>query len=116
MDATLIVGLVGLVALVKKIVDYLRLAANLPGSKSSFITQTIAYVAGVAGTFLMGATQFADKVDVHGILLSNMDGPTKTLVGLSVGSAASVVTDFVQARDNNDSAAIPPLLGRPTGC
>lgn len=111
MDPTLtLAGLVGLLALAAKVVDFLRYLANLPTTLSSVLTQLLAWVGATLVVFLYGASQFGTTVDFGGIALSDMDGWTKLLVGLAIGSLASLAKDFVAARDNTDSAAVPPLL------
>lgn len=107
----LIAGLVGLLALAAKVIDFLRYLSDLPRSRSAVLTQALSWIGAILVVFLYGASQFGDTVDVGGIVLSNMDAPTKVLVGLAVGSLASLVKDFVKARDNTDTAKVPPLLG-----
>lgn len=107
----LIAGIVGLLALAAKVIDFLRYLTDLPRSRSAVLTQALAWVGAIAVVFLYGASQFGSTVDVSGIALSDMDGPTKALVGLAVGSLASLVKDHIKARDNTDTAKVPPLLG-----
>lgn len=106
----LIAGLLGLLALAAKVIDFLRFVLDLPRSKSAVLTQLLAWLGAIAVVFLYGASQFGDTVNVGGITLSDMDGPTKLLVGLAVGSLASLVKDYTAARDNTNSAKFPPLL------
>lgn len=113
MPTITIVGLVGLVALVKTIIDFLRQLSGLPATKSAVVTMTCALGAGVGATFLYGASQFGNTVVVNHLAASDMDGPTKLLVGLAVGSLAATTTDFIKARDNTDTQVKPPLLGPP---
>lgn len=107
----LIAGMVGLLALAAKAIDFLRLLANLPATKSSVLTQALAWAGATAIVFLYGASQFGDTVDVAGISLADMDAATKLLVGLAIGSLASLAKDVIKARDNTDTAKVPPLLG-----
>jgi hypothetical protein len=107
----LIAGMIGLLALAAKMIDFLRLLSNLPATKSSALTQALAWVGAIAIVFLYGSSQFGDTVKVDGLTLSDMDGTTKLLVGLAVGSLASLAKDFIKARDNTDSAKVPPLIG-----
>lgn len=106
-----IAGLVGMLALVKSAVDFLRRLANLPADKAAVLHQALAYVGGTAVVFLYGASQFGDfAVPGTKLLLSDMNGWTKLIVGLSVASLAGLVTDFIKARDASDSAKVPPIV------
>lgn len=114
-----IAGLVGMLALVKTFVDYLRAVASLlrrePGSANRFLLRTIAYVAGLAAVFLYGASQLGDfTIPGTSLLLSDMDGPTKVIVGFSVGAFAMLAKDTLQAIDTSDTQKMPPLVGPPT--
>lgn len=110
MDGIVVVGLVGLAALVWQLIDFMREVRALPGSRSAVLTQLCAWAAGVAAVFLYGASQFGSTVVVGDIPISDMDGPTKLLVGVAVASVASSLVDFKQARDDSDSAKVPPLI------
>lgn len=115
MDPLVVVaGLAGLAALVWKVTDFLRLVANLPATRSSVVTQLVAWLAGVGAVFLYGASQLGDfQVPGTKLLLSDMNGWTKLIVGLAIGSATSVGVDVKQAIDRSDSAAKPALLSPP---
>lgn len=110
----LVAGVVGLVALVTKLIDFLRYLVNIrrdPLARSSVLTQLCAWVAGVAGTFLYAASDLGNfAIPGTRLILSDVDGPTKLIVGFAIGSGASVIKDWIKARDNTDSAAVPPLL------
>ena len=106
----LIAGLVGLSTLGIKFVDFLRQLSNFSTQKSAIVTQLVSWVGMIAAVFLYGESQFGDTVTVAEINLENMDAPTKLLLGLVLGSVASVIVDFKQARDNNDDASRPPLI------
>ena len=113
MEAIVIAGLVGLLATAKKLVDLARYAANLgrdPLARSSVVTQLCAWAGSTAAVFLYGASQYGVRVQVDGLAVSDMNGWTKLLTGITVGSLASLVADWTKARDDSDSAAVPPLL------
>ena len=113
METIVIAGLVGLLATAKKLVDLARYAANLgrdPLARSSVVTQLCAWVGSTAAVFLYGASQYGARVQVDGLAVSDMNGWTKLLTGITVGSLASLVADWTKARDDSDSAALPPLL------
>jgi hypothetical protein len=114
MDLTvLVVGVVGLAALVTKVTDFLRYLTNLPQTKSSIVTQLVAWGGGVIGVFAYSATDFGPTIDVNGILLNNLNSASKLVLGLAIGSIGSAFVDYKQARDNTDSSAVPPLLPGP---
>lgn len=110
-----IAGLVGMLALVKSFVDYLRTTAaairNEVGARAALAHRTIAYVAGLAAVFLYGASQLGDfAIPGTRLLLSDMNGSTKVIVGLSIAGTASLVTDLIKARDNSDTAIVPSIM------
>lgn len=109
--AITLAGLGGLVAIAVKVIDFLRMLANAETEKSGIVTQLAAWLGATAVVFLYGASQLGDFVlPGTDILLENADSPTKVLLGLAVGSGASLLVDFKQAIDKSDSAAKPTLL------
>lgn len=110
-----IAGLVGMLALVKTFVDYLRSWASLfrheTGSGNMVTHRSIAYAAGILAVFLFGASQLGDfAVPGTSLLLSDMNGWTKLIVGLSIGGMASLYTDTIKAVDSSDSQRVPPMI------
>jgi hypothetical protein len=103
-------GFAALAALAYKIIDFLRMLASLPGTKSGVVTQLLAWIGAIGVLFLYAASQFGDTVSISNVTLDKMDTATKLLTGLALGSFASVIVDFRQAFDSGDSAAKPPLL------
>lgn len=107
-----IAGLIGMLALVKSVVDFLRRLVNWRSDRTGVIHQALAFIGGTAIVFLYGASQLGDfAVPGTKLLLSNMDGWTKLIVGLSIGGTASLVTDFIKSVDASDTAKVPPILG-----
>jgi hypothetical protein len=99
-----------LVALVKKVVDTLRYASARDVNGVS--TQLVSWAAGV-GVFLLAAhTAWAPQLLVGGISLDRLNVWSLVFVGLTAGSASSLVHDTVKAVDNADSAKVPTLLPR----
>lgn len=105
-----ILGVVGLVALVMKVIDFVRLLAHLKDQRSAVVTQTLSWVGGVLAVLLYGNSDFADTVTIGGKNLALVSGATLVLVGIVLGSMASAVVDIKQAVDGNDSAAKPRLI------
>lgn len=107
MDPTVVLaGLVGMLAVAAKVVDALRYALDWPRSKSKLLTQLVAWVGATAVVFLYAASDLGTTVDIDGLSLADVNGWTKVLVGLAVGSLASIVTDFA-TRERDD---VPPLV------
>lgn len=105
------VGLIGMVALVWKVVDFLRLVANLGTQRSAVVTQLTAWLGAVAVVFLYGASDLGDfHVPGTALALADVNGWTKLVLGLAVGSTASAAVDVKQAIDRNDNASKPPLV------
>lgn len=103
-----IVSLVGLIALVWKVVDVLRLAA---GRDKGAVTQLLAWVVGVGAIFLAANSDIGETWDVGaGKPLGLLNGASLVLLGLMYSSAASAAVDVKQAIDGHDSAAKPGLL------
>lgn len=109
MDPTIVLaGLVGLLATAAKVIDFLRYLVNLPVTKSQVLVQLLAWCGGVAVVFLYAASDFGVTVDLGGILLSDVNSATKVLVGMAIGSGASLVKDFATNRRD----PVPPLVKR----
>ena len=107
-----IVGLVGLVALVWKVVDFIRLVANGSQSKSGIVTQLVAWVGGIMAVVLYAASDFASTVSIGDKPLDKLSFVTLVLVGMALGSIASASVDVKQAIDATDSSVKPKLFER----
>jgi len=103
-----LVPLVGLGTVVFSLVNVLKFASAKQWN--SVVTQLIAWVAGIAGIFVVGATQFASGIAVGDLTLDKLDTPSKFFLGLVATSLLSTVNELKKAIDNNDSAATPPLI------
>lgn len=111
MDAPIIVtGLAGMLAIIVKFWDFMKMLTNLRTEKSGVITQGFVWFSAIGVTFLFSATQFGNTVEFGGITLDQTDTPTKFWIGLAIGSLGSLVVDFKQALDGSDSAKKPPLV------
>lgn len=112
MDPTLtIAGLAGLLALTWKLVDFAKLVANLPASRSPVVTQVLVFAVAVGAVFLYGASELGGfAIPGTDLLLEDVGAWTKLIVGLMIGAGASTLYDAKQAVDGSDSAAKPPLL------
>lgn len=102
------------IALIKKLVDLVRFAAGAlrgeAGAGASLITQAATYFVSIFAVWLVASSAFADGWVLGPITMADASFATLVLVGLLFGSSASVVVDYLKARDNTQSAAIPPLV------
>jgi hypothetical protein len=103
-----LVPLIALGTIVFSFVNVLKFASG--GQWNAVITQIIAWVAGIAGIFLAGETQFASGIAVGDTNLELLDTPSKLFLGLVATSLLSTVNEIKKAIDHTDSASTPPLL------
>ena len=99
-------ALSGLVVAVINFLKYLR-AQDWNGA----LTTLTVWIAGAVGIFLAGESDYAATFDFGGVNLAEMNGWTKLMVGLTVGSAGSAFVEVKKALDSSDSAAKPDLYG-----
>jgi hypothetical protein len=110
MDLTGIMGVVGVVTLTWKFIDFLKgLLDGTDGRKAS-ITQLVVWISGIAAVFLYAESQLGDTVTIGKTTLDHADSATKLIVGLMIGSIASATVDVKKAIDNTDSSKQPPLI------
>ncbi|HEX9994480.1 MAG TPA: hypothetical protein VGB14_16240 [Acidimicrobiales bacterium] len=90
--------------IVKKAVDLIRMVAGRDWT--GVVTQAVAWTGSTVVVWLVAASDFADQlgVDISGVA-------SVVLIGLTVGSSASLFNDFLVARDNTQTAALPRLDG-----
>lgn len=105
-----IVGIVGLAALVWKVTDFIRYAANYRTSRSSLITQLVSWTGGVVAVLVYAATDYANTVTIGAVRLDHASVISRILIGVVLGSMASTAVDLKQAIDGNDSAAKPSII------
>lgn len=97
--------LLAAIALIWKIVDtvkYLR-----AGNRDAVFTQLGVWFAGVGVVLLLAATDFANGIEVAEFSMDKLNIASLILLGLTIGSSASVAVDLKKAIDNSDSAAVP---------
>ena len=73
-------------------------------------TQLVAWAAGVLAVILTAATDWADGIEVGGQALSSLNAASLILIGLTIASTGSLLTEFKKALDGSDSAAKPDLF------
>ncbi len=103
---------IAMVALIKKLVDFVRYAKN--GDINGIVTQIVAWAAGIAIFFLAAQSDWADGIEIGDRALSVLNGWSLVLAGATFGSVASTAQDLFKSVDNTNSAAIPTLL-QPSG-
>lgn len=99
-------------ALVWKVIDFLRQAANFAANKSGVVTQLLAWIAGVLAVIVAAHADATSSLVLPGATqnLGALDGWSQVLVGLLLASTASAAVDVKQAIDGTDSNVKPPLL------
>lgn len=99
--------LLAMLALIKKVTDFLKLVTNR--DVNGITTQVTVWIGGVLVVFLCAQTDFASGLNVGEISLSELNFASLILLGLTVGSGASVAHDYLQARDNTNASAVSHL-------
>lgn len=103
------VPLLAALAFAWKLVDWLKQLRVRDWN--AIVTQFAVWVAGVFVVFLLAHSDFGHAIDTFGgVPLDLLNGWSLLLVGLTVGSSASVGYDFRRSFDNSDSAAQPSLV------
>jgi hypothetical protein len=113
-----VADLVGLLALLVKVVDTARYATAK--QINGVVTQVIAWGLGVGGVFAVAQTQWAAHISVgNGTTLAHQGAFSLVAIGLSISSSGSVLKDLQAALDSTNTAVVPPLLksalGRASG-
>lgn len=101
------VPLLVLLALVKKLVDFVRFVKARDGW--SVATQVVAWLAGIGVVMMAAHTAWAHTLVFGDVSLAGMGAWSQVFAGIAVGSAGSVLKDAVAAVDNTQSAAVPSL-------
>lgn len=97
--------LLAAIALIWKIVDTVKYARAR--NVDAIVTQLGVWLAGVGVVLLLAATDFANGIEVAEFSLDKLNIASLVLLGLTIGSSASVAVDVKKAIDNTDSAAVP---------
>ena len=90
-----IVAAVALVALVKKLVDFVKGITNK--DLNEILTQLTAWAAGIGATLVAAQTALAEQGGVFGFDLADQSVWTKVLIGAAVGALASLTKDTLDA-------------------
>lgn len=101
---------VAMFALIKKLLDFFKYCTNQDWNGA--VTQIAVWLSGVLVVTLYAQTDWAETFSFAGFTLADMNFASLIALGIGLGSSASVATDFIKARDNTDSAAMPPLFNR----
>ncbi len=101
-------SIVGLVFLLKKGVDLVRLVKA--GIYNEALELTAYLALGVGVIWLAAGSQAFAGIDIGGILLNDLDWQAKLILGLTLGGSAASVLDNQKAKDDSDTAKMPPLF------
>ncbi len=99
---------VAMATLTLKIIDFLRYLRG--GDINGMLTQLFAWLAGVLVVLLVAQTDWADGIAIGDMSLATLGFWSLVFYGLSAGSGASAVKDFLKSVDNHNSSAIPVLV------
>lgn len=94
--------------LVKKFVDFLRYASAR--DVNGVVTQLVVWVAGVGAVLIAAQTGWADQISFGSSSLGGLGTWSQVFLGLTLGSASSVLVDTLKSVDSTDSGIIPKLL------
>ncbi len=97
--------------LVKKLVDFLRYAANK--DVNGITTQLVTWAAGVGAVLIGAQTQWASDIAVGSTTLAHLSFWSQLFVGLTLASAASFANDTLSAVNNSVTQTIPTLMKKP---
>jgi hypothetical protein len=107
--SSLVVGVIGLVAISMKVTDFLKMLTNFGTQRRAIATQLLVWLGATAVVFLYSASDFGSTIAIADIALNDMASATKVILGLAIGSAGSVAVDFRKAIDGGDTAKAPSL-------
>ena len=119
MELTAAIAIALLIATVKKVTDFPAQIAQ--GDRNAIIKQTIAWVVGIAGAFLLRATDFGSGItviaahdSVAALTLASVNPWTVVVFGFSIGSGASVaLNDLPSAVDRYRTSSVGPIIDGP---
>lgn len=103
-----LVGLTALIAIIWKVVDVVKYAAN--HNTSAVVTQLTVWGSAIAVTLLAREADPFANVGIMGTTFEHLDIAAAVLFALGLGSTASGIVDFKKAIDGSDSAVVGPLL------
>lgn len=105
---SLVVGVVGMIAIVMALTDFIKRISNGSVERSGIITQIIVWAVATGVVFLYSASDFGN-FDIGGVAIDDMMAATKLILGLAIGSAAMKSADVIKAIDGSDSAKVTSL-------
>jgi uncharacterized membrane protein YeiH len=100
-----------LVALVQKFTDLVAFVTAKDWK--AVAKQVLAWAAGAAAVYLFKGADLANGYVIAGFekAIGDLNAFAIILLGMSVASGGGVLRDFINSRDNNSSAYVPPLGG-----
>ncbi len=109
---TPIIAVALLAATVKTVTDFPAYIAAKQWS--AVIKQLLAWAVGVGGAFALAASDLADGIQATDtVSLGTANHWTVAIFGFAVASGGSLVHNYLQAKDNTQSAYVPPIVNQP---
>ena len=108
---TPVIAVALLVATVKTVTDFPAYVAARQWSP--VWKQLVAWAAGIGGAFALAASDLGTSIQATDTLtLATANHWTVALFGFAAASGASFTHQYLQARDNTQSAYVPPLTSK----
>ena len=105
------IPLLVIAALIKKALDTLKFLTNQDWN--SVLTQVVVWAVGIGSVVAVAHSDFGADLLVAGHALNLLNGWSQALIGLQIGSTASLAWDTLKAIDNHDTSSTPPLTSLP---
>lgn len=104
-------GVAALIAMVYAVVNFLKYVTS--GHYREALTQVVVWFAGLFCVWLFSAASATAALSIGdtGFTLGSLDWAGRVIAGFGFGSIATGFNDYKKARDDSDSAAVPPLGG-----
>lgn len=103
-----VVAVALLIATIKTVTDFPAYVAAK--QTSAILKQLIAWVAGVAGAFVLAASDLGSTIQATDTTtLASANKWTIALFGFAVASGASLTHQYFQVKDASQSAYVPPI-------
>lgn len=101
------VPLVAMLALIKKLNDWIKQVANR--DVNGAVTQALVWAVGVFGVWIAAQTDFASGIPIGDKTLADLNSGSLVFVGMFIASSASLFHDYLQAKDDTNENAVAKL-------
>jgi hypothetical protein len=99
-----------LAALVKKLMDLVKYFRAGADGVNGYTTILASMVIGVLAVMIAARSDFASGISLGGVSLADANFWSQLFIGLTVASAAGVITDFFKSLNQSETAEAPPLV------